>query len=41
MNLPKNGVAKEIRLYSGALLIFLFDKFILKQAMDFDDKKNK
>ena len=24
MNLPKNGVAKEIRHYSGALLIFLF-----------------
>jgi low affinity Fe/Cu permease len=24
MNLPKNGVAKEIRSYSGALLIFLF-----------------
>ena len=24
MNLPKNGVAKEIRSYSGALLIFFF-----------------
>jgi low affinity Fe/Cu permease len=24
MNLPKNGVAKEIRSYSGLLLIFLF-----------------
>ena len=24
MTLPKNGVAKEIRHYSGALLIFLF-----------------
>ena len=24
MKLPKNGVAKEIRSYSGALLIFLF-----------------
>ena len=24
MNVPKNGVAKEIRSYSGALLIFLF-----------------
>ena len=24
MNLPKNGVAKEIRHYAGSLLIFLF-----------------
>ena len=24
MNLPKNGVAKELRSYSGALLIFFF-----------------